>query len=342
MRRRHRQRRFVLRPSPGDLVHGQDGTSLHRGRSGRRPRSSPAGRARLSQGRRAAAGPVTLAQARALASLAVPLPKGGKAALVPASPARVGVERRKLAAEAGAGTPPPHPGIQGHARNHEEARREGTGAEGRRRAGARRKAAAKPLQVFAEGDSWFDYPVPFFGGGIIPRLENKLGVPILNLAKAGDEVRYMLGVKERKLSSSSSPTAAPPAGRGTRCCSPAAATTSSTTRWRCGSGTSTPTLPPAALIHQGRFDAALALVRAGYEDLIGAARQPEPADAPRLPRLRLRHPRRPRHLPPGAVAEADLRPARLPDARRRGSPSPRSCCSSSPRCSSRSRRRTPR
>ena len=56
-----------------------------------------------------------------------------------------------------------------------------------------------PLQIFAEGDSWFDYPVPFFGGGIIPRLEDRLGVPILNLAKAGDEVRYMLGVEERKL-----------------------------------------------------------------------------------------------------------------------------------------------
>jgi hypothetical protein len=26
-----------------------------------------------------------------------------------------------------------------------------------------------PLQIFAEADSWFDYPVPFFGGGIIPR-----------------------------------------------------------------------------------------------------------------------------------------------------------------------------
>ena len=52
------------------------------------------------------------------------------------------------------------------------------------------KVATKPLQVFAEGDSWFDYPVPFFGGGIIPRLEEKLGVPILNLAKAGDGYRY--------------------------------------------------------------------------------------------------------------------------------------------------------
>jgi hypothetical protein len=54
-----------------------------------------------------------------------------------------------------------------------------------------------PTQILVEGDSWFDYPVPFFGGGIIPRLEHRLGVPILNLAKAGDEVRYMLGVEER-------------------------------------------------------------------------------------------------------------------------------------------------
>ena len=68
-----------------------------------------------------------------------------------------------------------------------------------RKSGRAPRQASQPLQVFAEGDSWFDYPVPFFGGGIIPRLEDKLGVPILNLAKAGDEVRYMLGVKERKL-----------------------------------------------------------------------------------------------------------------------------------------------
>ena len=61
------------------------------------------------------------------------------------------------------------------------------------------KAPARPLQVFDEGDSWFDYPVPLFGGGVIPRLEDRIGVPILNLAKAGDEVRYMLGVQERRL-----------------------------------------------------------------------------------------------------------------------------------------------
>ncbi len=156
-----------------------------------RARSSPAGAARRKSAA-PPAGPVTLAQARALAKLAVPLPKGGKAALVPASPASVGVERRKL-----------------ELKQEQERRRrireykatlaimkkrgvKGLGPK-KKKGGPAPKAPPKPLQVFAEGDSWFDYPVPFFGGGIIPRLENKLGVPMLNLAKAGDEVRYMLG-----------------------------------------------------------------------------------------------------------------------------------------------------
>ena len=43
-----------------------------------------------------AAGPVTLAQARALAKVSAPLERGAKAALAPASPATVGFERRKL------------------------------------------------------------------------------------------------------------------------------------------------------------------------------------------------------------------------------------------------------
>ncbi|CAN5652758.1 hypothetical protein BH10PSE18_BH10PSE18_47920 [soil metagenome] len=63
---------------------------------------------------------------------------------------------------------------------------------------ARAPAAGGPLRVLAEGDSWFDYPVPFFGGGIVARLEKLLGLPILNMAKAGDEVRFMMGVEERK------------------------------------------------------------------------------------------------------------------------------------------------
>ncbi|MBE7496639.1 MAG: SGNH/GDSL hydrolase family protein [Verrucomicrobiaceae bacterium] len=58
--------------------------------------------------------------------------------------------------------------------------------------------AGRPLQILAEGDSWFDYGVPAFGGSIIPRLEKKIGVPILNLAKGGDEVQNMLRVDQRR------------------------------------------------------------------------------------------------------------------------------------------------
>ena len=47
-----------------------------------------------------------------------------------------------------------------------------------------------------------------------------------------------------------------------------AATTLSTTRWRFGSGTGIRPCPRPVIFIRARFDAALALVRAGYEDLI--------------------------------------------------------------------------
>ena len=112
-----------------------------------------------------------------------------------------------------------------------------------------------PLQIFAEGDSWFDYPVPFFGGGIIPRLEDRLGVPILNLAKAGDEVRYMLGVEERATLTEhltdGSPAGGPwdvllfSGGGNDIVDNPMALWVKD---WN-------PAMPPAAHIHQARFDA---------------------------------------------------------------------------------------
>lgn len=148
--------------------------------------------------RRRQSGPVTLAQARALAKVRAPVQRGAKAALVTASPAKVGLERRKLELK------------QAQERRRRIKEYKATLAIMKRRGvkglapksltrGRAPKSTAGPLQVFAEGDSWFDYPVPFFGGGIIRRLEDELGVPILNLAKAGDEVRYMLGVTERKI-----------------------------------------------------------------------------------------------------------------------------------------------
>ncbi len=134
------------------------------------------------------------------------------------------------------------------------------------RAGGRQGGA--PLQILAEGDSWFDYPVPFFGGSIVPRLEHRIGVPILNLADAGDEVRFMLGVEQRETLRVHLTTGCPAGGS-----------------WDVllfsGGGNDIVGNPmalwildyqaskaPADLVHVARFGAALDLIRAGYEDLI--------------------------------------------------------------------------
>ena len=245
-------------------------------------KSSAKGRARKAATKAAAkakaapsTGPVTLDEARALAQAKQPklaMRAVRKTAAPPASPAAVGAEREKLRKE----------------QREERARRvreyKAT-MEIMKRRGARRsrpkaskaadgEPAAKgggsfePLQIFAEGDSWFDYPVPFFGGGIIPRLEDRLGVPILNLAKAGDEVRYMLGVEEREVLTEyltdGSPAGGPwdvllfSGGGNDIVDNPMALWVKD---WN-------PAMPPAAHIHKARFDAALALVQAGYEDLI--------------------------------------------------------------------------
>ncbi len=73
-------------------------------------------------------------------------------------------------------------------------------APGAPKAFAAAAATPPPLRILAEGDSWFDYP-NFRGAGVIWQLENtiKLNALFLNLAKAGDEARYMLGVDERKV-----------------------------------------------------------------------------------------------------------------------------------------------
>ena len=148
-------------------------------------------------------------------------------------------------------------------------RREATAVGGRRRAApSKAPAVFKPLQVMAEGDSWFKYPVPLFGGGIVPRLQKRLGVPILNLAAAGDEVRFMLGVKQRARLVRSLKEGCPAGGSwdvllfsggGNDIVDDPMALW--VRDWRKGAS-------PQGLIHQPRFDAALAQVRAGYEDLI--------------------------------------------------------------------------
>jgi hypothetical protein len=227
-----------------------------------RPKASV--RASKTQG---GAGPVTLAQARALAKASAPAARAAKLPVAGASPATVGLERRRLELKRAVER---RKRIQEYKTTLAIMKKRGVkglGARGVR--GGPVIAAAQPLQVFAEGDSWFEYPVPFFGGGIIPRLETKLGVPILNLAKTGDEVRYMLGVTERKLLIDQLTRGCPAGGPWDALLFSGGGNDIVDNPMALWIRDFNAALPPAALIHQARLDAALALVRAGYEDLIG-------------------------------------------------------------------------
>jgi len=55
------------------------------------------------------------------------------------------------------------------------------------------------LRLLAEGDSWFDYPwILGTRGGVIDHLKGLTGHEILNLAHHGDEVRQMMGLRQRR------------------------------------------------------------------------------------------------------------------------------------------------
>lgn len=228
-----------------------------------------------------ATGPVTLEEAKALARAKQPQ-LAAKAASEelspPTSPKRVGQERKLLEKK----------------REAELDRRikeyKATMSIMKKRGARRAKSALvpedgepavkaasfTPLQVFAEGDSWFDYPVPFFGGGIIPRLEKRLGVPILSLAKAGDEVRYMLGVDQRKKLAKHFKQGCPAggpwdvllfSGGGNDIVdNPMALWVK---EWNAA-------LSPAQHLNSARYNTALDLVKAGYEDLIALRDQHSP------------------------------------------------------------------
>jgi hypothetical protein len=261
-------------------------------------RSAPAKKAAKarSPAARAPAGPLTLAQARALVQAAQPAPKAApraarasraaaprraaspgamRAAAAATTPASIAIERRKLAIaeredlkqrmrdyKATFALLQKH-GVKGLTAAAPAAR-----ARRRRAPGAAAPAPGGPLRILAEGDSWFDYPVPFFGGGLVPRLEQRLGVPILNLAKAGDESRYMLGVEQRQLIAQQFRNGAPDgnpwelmlfSGGGNDIVADPLAL------WLRDFSAG---VPPAQLLNGPRFASALALVRAAYEDLI--------------------------------------------------------------------------
>ena len=227
-----------------------------------------------------ASGPLTLTEARALAAARQPRSLAARArssiAPQPATPGSVASEREKLRKaqdadlarrlreyratmailkQRGARSPvrPSAPDGAGRAP---------------RAAAAAAPAGFVPLQILAEGDSWFDYPPFAFKGGLVPRLERRLGVPILNLAKAGDEVRFMLGVQQYRLLSTHLGNGCPAGGAWDVLLFSGGGNDIVDNPMALWIKDWDATQPPEAHLHAQRFAAALALVRAGYEDLI--------------------------------------------------------------------------
>jgi hypothetical protein len=129
-------------------------------------------------------------------------------------------------------------------------------------------AGFAPLQILAEGDSWFDYPVPLFGGGIIPRLQSRLGVPILSLASAGDEARYMMGVEQTRKLVKHLKNGCPAGGPWDLLLFSGGGNDIVGDQMALWISDWDPSKPPGQLLAGSRFDAALAMVKAAYENLI--------------------------------------------------------------------------
>jgi hypothetical protein len=220
----------------------------------------------------AVGGPVTLEEARALARARQPKRALRRvAAGPPATPASVGAERERLEQERRAERARR---MREYTETMEIMKRRGARRSGPKRAATGRRrapgaaASFQPLQVFAEGDSWFDYPPFLIKGGVIPRLESRLGVPILNMAKAGDEVRFMLGVEQRIRLAECLTEGCPAGGPWDALLFSGGGNDIVDNPMALWVRDWNPAVPPATLINQPRFDVALALVRAGYEDLI--------------------------------------------------------------------------
>jgi hypothetical protein len=217
------------------------------------------------------AGPVTLEEARALiAKPKLDQRNASKAKAAPPSGSllAIGIEREKLRQQRSQD-------LAEHVREYKATmtilKKRGVRPLQPKQGAAKLQSKAKgfvPLQILAEGDSWFKYP-GFLQGGIISRLERRIGVPILNLAKAGDEVRYMLGVEERKLLIKHLRKGCPAGGSWDVLLFSGGGNDivdKPLTLWIMDFD---PARPPATLLHPVRFKLALELVRAGYEDLIG-------------------------------------------------------------------------
>lgn len=223
-----------------------------------------------------ATGPLTLEEARALAIAKRPqaLAQRALSAAPPATPRSVAQEREELRQAQKAE-------LVRRLREYKEtmailkergARKPGRATApagaGRTPLAASAAAGFVPLQIFAEGDSWFDYPAHAFKRGLVPRLERRLGVPILNLAKAGDEVRYMLGVEQYKLLAEHLSQGCPAGGAWDALLFSGGGNDIVDNPMALWVKHWNPALPAEDHLNTQRFASALSLVRAGYEDLI--------------------------------------------------------------------------
>jgi GDSL-like Lipase/Acylhydrolase family len=222
-----------------------------------------------------AGGPVTLAQAQAIARATSLAPAKLAVAAAP-TPATVGMQRKRLALAQRAEIRRRVAEYKATLQIMKKRGVVGLAPASAIAAPGMLTAGAAPLQVFAEGDSWFDYPYPLFGGSIIKRLEKRLGVPILNLAQAGDETRFMLGVEQRQRLAEMLRNGCPAGGNWDVLLfsgggndivgNPMALWIDD---WNAG-------IPIPNHLNTARFDHALAMVRAAYEDLIGLRDQLSP------------------------------------------------------------------
>jgi hypothetical protein len=120
-------------------------------------------------------------------------PKAIPPTLRTATPARIAAERRRLELKQ-------QREIKRRVREYEasvsamETAEASAAAPPRVRGAFKTLAAVAPPRLLAEGDSWFDY----LKTGVIVQLQELIHLPILNLAQAGDEARGMLGVKDRR------------------------------------------------------------------------------------------------------------------------------------------------
>jgi hypothetical protein len=128
----------------------------------------------------------------------------------------------------------------------------------------------RPLNLFAQGDSWFDYPLPVFGGpsDVVAHLRKlpSLAPEILSMAVAGEAAEQMFGVQKlheliKHLTSAAD-------GPFDAILLSAGGNDIAGDQFRLWLNDSGADAPPSAGLNLPRLDAILTVVKAGYDDLI--------------------------------------------------------------------------